>query len=49
MEFLEAWVNTQRYLAVAAHHVCAGLVLPCAALPALPSCSSKGQMFSNFL
>jgi hypothetical protein len=48
MEFLEAWVNTQRYLAVAAHNVCAGLVLACAAFPAPPSCSSNWQMFPNF-
>jgi len=48
MEFLEACVNTQRHIAVAAHHVCAGHVLPCVALSEPPSCSSNRQMFPNF-
>ena len=49
MEFLEAWVNTHGCLALAAHNVCAGLVLACAALPAPPSCSSNWQMLPLLL
>jgi hypothetical protein len=37
-----------KHLAVVGHHICAGFVLPYAAMPAPPSYISNWQIFPNF-